>query len=100
MGSRTVLSERELQDALAGLPGWSVTSGELRREFVFGDFSEAFAFMTRIAMAAETLNHHPDWSNSYNRVTINLSTHSAGGITELDVALAKKANMTLTPRPA
>ena len=91
MGSRTVVGGKDLEDALAGLPGWSVVNGQLHREFVFRDFSEAFAFMTRIAMAAETMNHHPDWSNSYNRVTINLSTHSAGGITEMDVALAKKA---------
>jgi 4a-hydroxytetrahydrobiopterin dehydratase len=91
MGSRTVLGAQELETSLAGLAGWSLVGGQLHREFVFKDFSEAFAFMTRFAQAAESADHHPDWSNSYNRVTINLSTHSAGGITALDVALAKKA---------
>jgi 4a-hydroxytetrahydrobiopterin dehydratase len=92
MGTRTVLDTKDLGEALAGLPGWSVVNGQLHREFVFQNFSEAFAFMTRIAMAAEAANHHPDWSNSYNRVTVNLSTHSAGGITEADLALAKTAH--------
>jgi 4a-hydroxytetrahydrobiopterin dehydratase len=73
---------------LGELPGWALREGKLHREFRFRDFSEAFAFMTRVAMLAEQHGHHPDWANVYNRVTIDLWTHDAGGITELDVALA------------
>jgi 4a-hydroxytetrahydrobiopterin dehydratase len=89
--SSDILTDKALNAALASLPGWSVAGGQLHREFQFRDFSEAFGFMSRVALIAETLNHHPDWSNVYNRVTINLSTHSAGGITELDLAFARKA---------
>ena len=61
----------------------------ITRDFVFADFSEAFAFMTRVALLAETMNHHPEWSNVYRTVSITLSTHDAGGLTELDTRLAK-----------
>ncbi len=68
---------------------WSEVDNRLRREFAFADFSEAFAFMTRVAMLAEAIDHHPDWSNSWNRVVITLTTHSAGGtVTDLDRRLA------------
>jgi 4a-hydroxytetrahydrobiopterin dehydratase len=79
-----------LAAALAGLPRWQL-DGEgkaMSRTFAFKDFSEAFGFMARVALAAETAGHHPDWSNSYNKVVIALSTHSAGGLTEKDIALA------------
>jgi 4a-hydroxytetrahydrobiopterin dehydratase len=82
------LSDAEIAERLKSLPGWSLTSGKLHREFRFGDFSEAFGFMARAALAAEKMNHHPDWSNVWNRVTVDLSTHDAGGITELDFRLA------------
>jgi 4a-hydroxytetrahydrobiopterin dehydratase len=62
----------------------------LRANFAFTDFPQAFAFMTRTALEAEKMNHHPDWSNSYNKVSVELSTHDAGGVTELDLALATK----------
>jgi 4a-hydroxytetrahydrobiopterin dehydratase len=78
--------------ALAQLPVWSAAPGEreaIRREVRFGDFSRAFGFMSRVAMQAEKLDHHPEWSNVYSRVEIVLTTHDAGGVTELDVALAK-----------
>ena len=77
--------------ALDGLDGWiyDETAGAIGRDFRFKDFSEAFAFMSRVALAAEKAGHHPDWSNSYNKVSIALSTHSAGGLTEKDVALAR-----------
>ena len=81
-----------LASALERLPVWSATAGErdaIRREVKFGDFSRAFGFMSRVAMQAEKLDHHPEWFNVYNRVDITLSTHDAGGVTELDVALAK-----------
>ena len=85
------LTDEEREAALAGLPGWRLddAAGAIRRSFRFGDFSEAFGFMTRVAMAAEKADHHPDWSNSWNRVDIALSTHSAGGLTALDVEMAR-----------
>ncbi len=77
-------------DALAALPGWTQTPGReaIRKEFRFADFNAAFAFMTRAALKAEQLDHHPEWFNVYNRVEVTLATHDAGGITALDVALA------------
>jgi 4a-hydroxytetrahydrobiopterin dehydratase len=86
------LSEKGLATALKGLHGWTVVDGKLRRAFEFKDFSEAFAFMTRVALAAESMNHHPDWSNAYNHVKIELVTHSAGGITPNDIDLAHHIN--------
>lgn len=72
-------------------PLWHQVAGRdaITRDFVFADFSEAFAFMTRVALLAETMNHHPEWSNVYRTVSITLSTHDAGGLTELDTRLAK-----------
>lgn len=72
--------------------GWEVVDSKLHREFRFADFSEAFAFMTRVALAAEAANHHPDWSNSWNRVVIDLVSHDAGGITDRDRQLAAVIN--------
>lgn len=86
-----VLSETEREAALAGLNGWAYDAGRggIARRFAFADFSTAFAFMTRVALAAEKADHHPDWSNVWNRVDVLLSTHDAGGVTARDVALAK-----------
>ena len=92
MAGAEKLSEAELEKALKALPAWSVQSGKLRREFGFQDFSEAFGFMTRAALVAESMNHHPEWFNVWNRVVVELSTHEAGGITALDVELAQKLN--------
>jgi 4a-hydroxytetrahydrobiopterin dehydratase len=72
--------------------GWSIVDGKLHREFTFKDFTEAFAFMTKVAFAAEKLNHHPDWSNAWNKVTIDIVSHDKGAITDTCVALAEKAN--------
>jgi 4a-hydroxytetrahydrobiopterin dehydratase len=83
------LAAEEIGHALTALDGWSVRNDRLHREFRFADFSAAFAFMTRAAMRAEQLDHHPDWSNVYNRVTVDLHTHDVGGITRLDVELAE-----------
>ena len=85
-----VLTEAERDAALTGLPGWSYDAGRngIAKSFKFTDFGEAFAFMTRVALAAEKADHHPDWSNVWNRVDILLSTHSAGGVTAKDIALA------------
>jgi 4a-hydroxytetrahydrobiopterin dehydratase len=87
-----VLTTSERDEALAGLAGWSHDAGRngIARSFAFADFGEAFAFMTRVALAAEKADHHPDWSNVWNRVDILLSTHSAGGITSKDFALAAR----------
>jgi 4a-hydroxytetrahydrobiopterin dehydratase len=86
------LSAESLDAAMALLPHWSHDAAQDRitRQFKFGDFSQAFAFMTRVALAVEKADHHPDWSNVYNKVTISLSTHDAGGISQKDIHLAKK----------
>ena len=84
------LSDSQVREKLADLEGWALADGKLRREFKFSDFVRAFGFMTSAAIEAEKLNHHPEWSNVYNKVTVNLVTHSAKGITELDFKLAKK----------
>jgi 4a-hydroxytetrahydrobiopterin dehydratase len=88
--ARKRLSDAEIEAALRALPGWSFAAGKLHREFRFADFSAAFGFMTRVALAAEAADHHPDWSNVWNRVVIDLHTHDSGGVTEHDVALAKR----------
>ena len=84
------LSENQIAAELKKLPGWSVVNGNLHRVFEFKDFSQAFAFMTWVALAAEKMDHHPDWSNAWNKVTVDLSTHSAGGLTQNDFDLAEK----------
>ena len=90
MASRTQLTEARLAEAVRGLAGWAVENGRLKKEFRFKDFSAAWGFMCRAALAAEAMNHHPLWTNVYNRVTVELWTHDAGGITEMDVELAGK----------
>jgi 4a-hydroxytetrahydrobiopterin dehydratase len=86
-----ILPESERTQALAGLAGWTFDAARngIAKGFVFADFSEAFAFMTRVALAGEKADHHPEWSNVWNKVDILLSTHSAGGVTEKDIALAR-----------
>ena len=86
----TKLSEKEIAAELRKLSGWSVVNGNLHRVFEFKDFSAAFGFMTRVALAAEKMDHHPDWSNVWNKVTVDLSTHSAGGLPKNDFELAGK----------
>lgn len=85
------LSEAERADALDGLPDWDYDEARdaITRSFTFDDFSEAFAFMTRVALLAEKADHHPEWSNVYNRVEILLTTHDAGGLSERDVEMAE-----------
>lgn len=93
------LSEEALADALVALGDWSYDAARkaLHRDVAFHDFSEAFAFMTQVALIAEKSGHHPDWSNGYNRVSIALSTHDAGGVTQKDVALATAIDKLLKP---
>lgn len=85
------LSEAERADALDGLPDWDYDEGRdaITRRFGFKDFSEAFAFMTRVALLAEKADHHPEWSNVWNRVEILLTTHDAGGLSHRDVEMAE-----------
>jgi 4a-hydroxytetrahydrobiopterin dehydratase len=86
------LTPEEREAALTGLDRWSLDEARdgIGRSFRFRDFSEAFAFMTRVALAAEQADHHPEWSNVWNRVDILLTTHSAGGLTSKDIELAKR----------
>ena len=88
------LTGSERREALAALSGWSEVEGRdaIARSFQFDDFTAAFAFMARCALAAERMDHHPEWFNVYNRVEVTLATHSAGGVTELDVQLATFMN--------
>ncbi len=83
-----LLTDDELAEALAQRPTWAVVDGKLHRELVFPGFAPAFAFMTQVALAAERLDHHPDWSNSWNRVVIDITNHDAGGLTARCFALA------------
>ncbi|MBK8456251.1 MAG: 4a-hydroxytetrahydrobiopterin dehydratase [Phyllobacteriaceae bacterium] len=88
---RKKLEGAALAAAMAAHPGWTTTADGLaiERRFVFRGFGEAFAFMTEIALAAERLDHHPDWTNVWNRVDLRLTTHDRGGITAFDLALAE-----------
>jgi 4a-hydroxytetrahydrobiopterin dehydratase len=87
---RRLLHSVEIATALATLPGWTLSGNTIRRSYRFADFRAAFAFMTDVAVVAEELQHHPDWSNSYADVQVALTTHDAGGLTELDIALARR----------
>jgi 4a-hydroxytetrahydrobiopterin dehydratase len=89
MTERKKLSEQELTAALQSLSGWSVLNGKLHKEFKFKDFVQAFGFMSSVALIAEGMNHHPDWSNVYNRVVIDLVTHDLGGISTFDLEFAR-----------
>jgi 4a-hydroxytetrahydrobiopterin dehydratase len=84
------LSDTDIQTQLASLSGWELKDGKLHKTYKFKNFVEAFGFMTMGALEAEKINHHPEWFNVYNRVVVDLTTHDAGGISDLDVALAKK----------
>jgi len=84
------LSEHEITVRLRALPGWQVTDGALRKQFTFPAFPEGIRFVNRVAELAEAADHHPDIDIRYRRVTMSLSTHSAGGITEKDFALARQ----------
>ncbi|MDE0013103.1 MAG: 4a-hydroxytetrahydrobiopterin dehydratase [Candidatus Poribacteria bacterium] len=86
------LSDAEIQENLGQLNGWTVEDGKLHKEYQFDTFVTAFGFMAQLALVAESMNHHPEWFNVYNRVTIDLMTHDAGGISELDFQWAKQAD--------
>ena len=84
------LSGDEARERLAGVPGWELDGEALVRTFTFADFARAFGFMAAAAVVAERMNHHPEWSNVYNRVDVRLSTHDVGGLSELDFELAAR----------
>lgn len=90
MMTKMKLNDQEISEALARLPHWSSAGGKLHREYRFPDFVHAIGFMTTAAIAIEAMNHHPEWSNVYSRVVVDLVTHDAGGITAKDVALAAR----------
>lgn len=83
------LNKKERQAFLSSWPDWSIDQETLKRKYVFENFVEAFGFMTHVALLAERMNHHPQWSNVYKQLTIELTTHEAGGLTERDTGLAR-----------
>ncbi|MGD9649572.1 MAG: 4a-hydroxytetrahydrobiopterin dehydratase [Dongiaceae bacterium] len=95
--SSPLLPENQINDALKTLSGWQVAGGKraLQKTFEFKDFNEAWGFMSRVALKAEKMNHHPEWFNVYNKVEVKLSTHDAGGITDKDIKLAAFMNQLL-----
>lgn len=90
--SASRLSPEELNTHLTELSGWSIVDGKLHKQFQFQDFVTAFGFMSSMALVSEQMGHHPEWSNVYNRIVVDLTTHDAGGITGKDVDWAKIAN--------
>ena len=92
MPSRQKLDDSEISGRLAEIAGWAYSDGSLTREFEFDNFVAAFGFMSSVALLAEKLDHHPNWSNVYNRVSVALNTHDAGGVTEFDFVLAGQIN--------
>jgi 4a-hydroxytetrahydrobiopterin dehydratase len=88
------MEKLEIKEALASLPGWRKVEGReaIAREFRFADFNTAFEFMTRVALLAEKMDHHPEWFNVYNKVDVTLATHDAGGVTQNDIDMAKAMN--------
>ena len=86
------LTDAQIQENLDKVDGWTIENGKLHKEFQFDNFISAFGFMTQLALVAESMNHHPEWFNVYNRVTIDLTTHDAGGISDLDFRWAKQAD--------
>jgi 4a-hydroxytetrahydrobiopterin dehydratase len=91
---RPKLASSAVGEALMALPGWAAVVGRdaISRTFVFADFNQAFGFMTRVALVAEKMDHHPEWSNVYKTVSVTLTTHDAGGVTERDLTLARAMN--------
>ncbi len=92
MASIEKIDGAALREALAGLEGWELSGDKISREFRFRNFVEAFGFMARVALVAESMDHHPEWFNVYGRVAVDLTTHDAGGITARDLELARRMN--------
>ena len=91
------LTPGEIEQLENQLPGWSLVDGKLHRELVFADFNAAFGFMTRVALIAEAMGHHPEWRNVWNRVAIDLTTHDTGGLSNLDQKLAQRIDALVGP---
>ena len=89
----TLLTAEQLSSVAEKLPGWTLADQRLRRQWRFRNFVEAFGFMTRVALLAEAMNHHPEWSNVYANVTIELTTHDVNGLSDLDLKLAEAINL-------
>jgi 4a-hydroxytetrahydrobiopterin dehydratase len=98
--ARPRLDTPQLEASLRELAGWSLEQGRLHREFRFADFTEAMGFVLRAALVAERMDHHPEWSNVWNRVVVDLTTHDAGGITAADVELARRLSALAGAPPA
>jgi 4a-hydroxytetrahydrobiopterin dehydratase len=96
MAKRDRLTEAQIQEALATLDGWSLQDAKLHKTYKFADFVQAWGFMARAALIAEAMNHHPEWFNVYNTVRVDLSTHDAGGVTMMDIELARKMEALLS----
>jgi 4a-hydroxytetrahydrobiopterin dehydratase len=99
MTTCTRLTPEQISALAVELPSWGLIDGKLHRELLFADFNEAFGFMCRVALIAETLGHHPEWSNVWNKVVIELTTHDAGGLSTLDLALAQRIEELAAGRP-
>jgi 4a-hydroxytetrahydrobiopterin dehydratase len=93
----TALTPTQILTELQSLVGWEILNGKLHKTYQFADFVSAFGFMTKSALIAETMGHHPEWFNVYNRVVVDLTTHDAGGISAKDFELAKKMDGFVTP---
>jgi 4a-hydroxytetrahydrobiopterin dehydratase len=91
------LADTEIQALLSKLPGWKIVNGKLHQEYTCKDFVAAFGNMTRVALVAEAMNHHPEWSNVWNKVVIDLTTHSVKGISDYDFVLAEKIDEIFVP---
>ena len=87
------LTDDQIQVEVEGIDGWTFAGGKLQKTFKFPDFIAAWGFMSKVALIAQAMDHHPDWSNVYNTVRVDLSTHDAGGVTQLDLQLARKMNL-------
>src|SRR5512135_3224075 len=92
MAEHRKLEPRDINARLASVRGWTIANGKLHKEFQFENFVQAFGFMSSVALIAESMNHHPEWFNVYNKVTVDLNTHSAGGISDLDFEFARKVD--------
>jgi 4a-hydroxytetrahydrobiopterin dehydratase len=99
VADRKKLEQADIDQRLKSIREWTVADGKLHKEFRFESFVQAFGFMASVALIAESMNHHPEWFNVYNRVTMDLSTHSAGGISELDFEFAGRVDAIERPHP-
>ena len=89
---RDALNDGQIDRNLKDIKGWVLDNGKLKKDFIFDDFTEAFGFMTKLALIAEKINHHPEWFNVYNKVNVQLATHEPKGISELDFFMASEMN--------